>query len=90
MGKDFSIQKFSFNKPFNDNNLLNHEMGENWPVVYLLLGKEDIYVGETSNAVSRMRQHSDPNGSKAKERAKLDEVRIVFDPTFNKSAILDI
>ena len=31
--------------------------GEDWPVVYILSGKKEAYVGETQNAFSRMNQH---------------------------------
>lgn len=58
---------------------------QNWPVVYLLEGSQDIYVGETLDAVSRMRQHlADPR------RRGFSAVRIVLDDSFNKSACLDL
>lgn len=57
----------------------------NWPVVYTLNGDSSVYVGETVNAVARMQQHlANPN------RASLSEMRIVVDPTFNKSVCLDL
>lgn len=63
----------------------------NWPVVYVLDGDEGrrapaLYVGETVNTVSRMRQHL--AGSKKDEG--LASVRVVVDPTFNKSVCLDL
>ncbi|MBM7820362.1 DUF2075 family protein/predicted GIY-YIG superfamily endonuclease [Cellulosimicrobium cellulans] len=57
----------------------------NWPVVYAIDGDRDIYVGETLNAVARMRQHLDTSG-----KAHLRGVRIVVDETFNKSVCLDL
>lgn len=57
----------------------------NWPVVYTLSNDGDIYVGETLNAIARLRQHLD---SESKQR--LSAVRIVIDETFNKSACLDL
>lgn len=66
------------------------ERRRNWPVVYVLdggAGREaaSVYVGETVNAVSRMRQHL---ANPAKEG--LRTVRVVFDETFNKSVCLDL
>lgn len=57
----------------------------NWPVVYAIDGERDIYVGETLNAVARMRQHLDTSG-----KAHLRGIRIVVDDTFNKSVCLDL
>ena len=90
MANYFSIEQYRFSLPFNDDSLHQHRMGENWPVVYLLCGGKNIYIGETSNAYRRMLQHGDPKGSRSDERGILNEVRIIFDPTFNKSAVLDI
>jgi DUF2075 family protein len=57
----------------------------NWPVVYTIDGGKRVYVGESIHAVTRMNQHlSRP------ERSHLDTVRVVIDPTFNKSACLDL
>jgi len=57
----------------------------NWPVVYTLTNTNEVYVGETVNAAARMRQHLD-----ATEKQHLQEVRIILDDTFNKSACLDL
>ena len=71
--------------------LSQERRGSNWPVVYLLCGKEGqkdvIYIGETSNAVGRMRQHLSYWPLKTDVRFK-DEF-VIFHETFNKSAILD-
>jgi hypothetical protein len=66
----------------------------NWPVVYVLDGpgpeqvqsiKARVYVGETVNAESRMRQHlASPS------KAGLVSARVVVDETFNKSVCLDL
>lgn len=65
--------------------LREHSMGQNWPVVYLINNKNELYVGETTSAGGRFYQHlNNP------ERKKLKKIRIVFDDQFNKSAILDI
>ena len=57
----------------------------NWPVVYTLNNRRDVYVGESLNAVARMRQHLD-----SKQKDRLGMVRIVIDDTFNKSVCLDL
>lgn len=90
---DFEIKTYQFAKPFPDittgEPLREHLMGSNWPVVYLIHGNREIYVGETYNAVKRMEQHLSP-GKYLHKRQRLDTVEIVFDRTFNKSAILDV
>lgn len=57
----------------------------NWPIVYALNNERDVYVGESLNAVARMRQHLE-----AVEKQDLRSARIIVDPTFNKSACLDL
>jgi len=59
----------------------------NWPVVYTLNNDREIYIGETLNAVVRLRQHLD---SPEKQKHRLHAMRIVIDETFNKSACLDL
>jgi DUF2075 family protein len=56
-----------------------------WPVVYTLNDSAEVYVGESMDAVGRLRQHID--GGK---KTHLDETRIIVDPSFNKSACLDL
>lgn len=58
--------------------------GKDWPVVYLIHDNNEIYVGETTSASYRMKQHlSNP------EKEHLEIIDIVFDDTYNKSVILD-
>lgn len=57
----------------------------NWPVVYTLHGSNKVYVGETLNAASRLRQHLD-----SPEKSKLEAIRVVIDDSFNKSVCLDL
>lgn len=66
--------------------------GENWPVVYLLDNKNDklLYVGESTSAARRMREHFSTANRNYNDRIKLNRAHIIFDDTFNKSAILDI
>jgi len=57
----------------------------NWPVVYVLNGTRQVYVGESRNFVARMRQHL---ASPAKQ--SLEVARVILDETFNKSVCLDL
>lgn len=62
-----------------------HPAHHNWPVVYMLNGRSEIYVGETINAVTRLRQHL-----ASRSHEPLDQIQIVINRTFNKSACLDL
>lgn len=57
----------------------------NWPVVYTLSDSMDVYVGESRNVSSRMRQHL-----KSPEKSVLQKMHLVIDDTFHKSACLDL
>lgn len=69
----------------------------NWPVVYVLDSSspgakskttkalDDVYVGESRNAVTRMRQHLE-----SREKQDLRTMRVIVDETFNKSVCLDL
>lgn len=57
----------------------------NWPVVYTLSSTSEIYIGESRNAATRMRQHY-----LNEEKKNLDRLHIIVDKTFNKSAALDL
>jgi len=56
-----------------------------WPVVYTLNDSAEVYVGESMDAVGRLRQHI--NGGK---KTHLGEARVIVDASFNKSACLDL
>ena len=57
----------------------------NWPVVYTLQGQQKVYVGETLNASTRLRQHLDSH-----DKRELEAIRVVIDESFNKSVCLDL
>lgn len=57
----------------------------NWPVVYTLNNTNEIYIGETRSAVSRIRQHH-----QNEEKRRLEKLHVIIDKTFNKSAALDL
>ena len=84
MTTGFKIIKYKFDKEGRDC-VAHEERWTDWPVVYLINDSKSIYVGETSNAAERMAQHlANP------EKKWLQRINIIFDETFNKSAILDI
>ncbi|HEY0258486.1 MAG TPA: DNA/RNA helicase domain-containing protein, partial [Lacisediminihabitans sp.] len=57
----------------------------NWPAVYAINDRRDIYIGETGNALRRMTQHrQDP------KKQHLDVARILLDDTFHRSACYDL
>ena len=59
--------------------------GKEWPVVYLIYNDEEVYVGETVDAKSRMIQHYSN-----KARRNLKSVVLISDGSFNKSVIQDL
>ncbi len=82
MKSNFEVKEYEFN-----NSALNNinQKYINWPVVYLISSNNKVYIGETSNIKSRMKQHlNNP------DRKFLKIINIIFDEKFNKSAILDI
>jgi len=58
---------------------------QDWPVVYTLNNKKEIYIGETRSALARLRQHH-----QNAEKRRLDKLHVIIDKTFNKSAALDL
>lgn len=65
--------------------LLDDERLFNWPVVYTLDGDRSVYVGETGDAIKRLKDHL---ASPAKRG--LRDARIVVGERFNKSVCLDL
>ncbi|MEI6659885.1 MAG: DNA/RNA helicase domain-containing protein [bacterium] len=78
------IKTFPFNKEDFDQ-IKNFKFGKNWPVVYVLEDKKEIYIGQTVNVHSRSKQHYENP-----ERAKLKQIHIITDEEFNISAAFDI
>lgn len=82
---DFKIESLPFNSDSVSDLALVDSMHRNWPVVYTLSSKNEIYVGETVNAANRLSQHIS-----AESKKRLELVRIFFNEKFNKSACLDL
>jgi hypothetical protein len=82
---DYKIEKLPFDKAALEMWQKADSLHLNWPVVYTLSGANEIYVGETVNAGSRMHQHL-----ASAERGHLERVQIILNKTFNKSVCLDL
>lgn len=87
----FSIERVPFDRVHVDAWGRSNAQHTDWPVVYVIDGARGrsqpaLYVGETVNAASRMRQHL--AGSKRGEG--LESIRVVIDERYNKSVCLDL
>jgi DUF2075 family protein len=82
---DFKIEKFPFDQAAVNDWGLADPVGVDWPVVYTLSSDDQIYVGETLNATSRLTQHL-----KSSSKQNLKSVQIILNARFNKSACLDL
>lgn len=60
-------------------------LGRDWPVVYVIENRQEVYIGETTSAHNRSKQHYEN-----KDRARLERLHIISDEEFNKSATLDL
>jgi DUF2075 family protein len=82
---DFRIESFPFSGEAIRVWVDSDEQNADWPVVYTINNEEEIYIGETVNAASRMHQHLGVS-----ERKNLKSVQIIKNSRFNKSACLDL
>ncbi len=78
-------RKFPFNEEGAEKIKTSVDKGQNWPVVYILSGDSEAYVGETNNAYKRMGQHLEN-----KKRSVMKNILLLLNDSFNKSATLDI
>lgn len=83
----FDIEDYKFNNTILPAIANNHYVKDLWPVVYILSDEntKKLYVGETTDASSRMQTHL-----KNEEKARLTSAKILTCDKFNKSAALDI
>lgn len=77
------IEQYEFK--LKNEELEKNEHAKNWPVVYILSGEKEAYVGETANFKRRLKEHK-----KNEDRKSLTTIHIIDDSHFNKSAVLDI
>lgn len=78
-------RRFLFNQDGAEKIKLSVDKGQNWPVVYILNGDKEAYVGETNNAYKRMSQHLENQ-----KRSVMTHILLLLNDSFNKSATLDI
>ena len=79
-----NIKTFEFNKcKFEE--IKKFSFGFNWPVVYLIEDGKEVYIGESVNVYMRSNQHYEKP-----ERRRLNNIHIINDEEYNKSATLDI
>lgn len=85
--KLFEIKKYDFTQDLLSKISDNHFVNGLWPLVYILSDgpMREAYVGETTDAFSRMSNHLKNNS-----KNKLTAVRLIASDKFNKSATLDI
>lgn len=83
----FEIRRYDFNKGLLEKINDNHYVDGLWPLVYILSDGDikEAYVGETTDALSRMSTHL-----KNSSKNKLTAVQLITSDKFNKSATLDI
>ena len=87
MRYSFRILNHEFDKSIGDKIKSNKFISDLWPLVYIISdGKNrEAYIGETTDAISRMLAHLKNN-----EKKKLSSVHLITSEIFNKSATLDI
>jgi DUF2075 family protein/predicted GIY-YIG superfamily endonuclease len=64
--------------------LKEERLTKDWPVVYILKNRDEMYIGETINASSRLRNHLENPA-----RQVLTHAHIIVDEESNKSSALD-
>ncbi len=79
------FERFKFSKDQIDIWSAATPRSSNWPIVYTINNDKEIYVGETTNASARMKQHLN-----AKQGNNLKTATVIFDDSFNKSVCLDL
>jgi DUF2075 family protein/predicted GIY-YIG superfamily endonuclease len=83
----FEVRTYDFNSKLFDEFRNLHYAKDLWPVVYILSDGviKEAYVGETTDAYSRLSTHLNNNA-----KNKLTAVHLITSEKFNKSATLDI
>jgi DUF2075 family protein/predicted GIY-YIG superfamily endonuclease len=83
----FEIKRYEFNADLLYSINSNHYVNGLWPLVYIISNEstKEAYVGETTDAISRMSNHL-----KNDIKSKLTAIHLITSDKFNKSATLDI
>lgn len=81
----FEIEQLPFDAKGIDRGSREIVRFRDWPVVYTLNDEQRVYVGESTSAVKRMRQHLENE-----QKRSLTTMRLVLSEEFNKSACLDL
>jgi len=86
-GETLTITKYQFNKDSINKIASNRYVKDLWPLIYIISDgqKGEAYVGESTNAISRMHNHL-ANA----DRQKLNTLHLITCDKFNKSSTLDI
>lgn len=80
----YDIKKYNYTRSSLED-VKGFRFGVNWPIVYILENGKEAYIGEAGSAYRRAQQHlQNP------ERLKLNNLYIIADDEYNKSATLDI
>lgn len=81
------IKKYNFTNSLHKEIESNHFVKNCWPLVYILSDDSTMhaYVGETTDALSRLKTHL-----KNTQKSTLKTARLIMSDKFNKSAALDI
>ena len=82
---DFRIERIPFDSDSIHLWQQRDRLNNNWPVVYAINNSQEIYVGETVNAATRMNQHL-----ATPQRRHLETVQIMMSEKANKSVCLDL
>lgn len=79
-----NIKTYKFNQESVEK-IRKAKYGEKWPVVYIIRNNKEAYIGETTNAYMRVKQHL-----RNERKRKLKNITIISNEEFNKSVILDL
>lgn len=79
-----NIQTFAFDKSGFEE-IRKFPLGRDWPVVYIIENGHEVYIGETTSAHNRSRQHYENEA-----RVRLKRLHVITDEEYNKSATLDL
>ena len=57
---------------------------QNWPVIYILLNENEVYIGQSNHVLTRMKEHKG-----TLEKGIFDRVYFIYSKEFNQSVTLD-